>query len=66
MASTDETLRASLDRTQRKVVEKVLAEANGSVAEAAARLGIRRTSLYRIMKRYGIATPKRPEGEIHA
>jgi transcriptional regulator with GAF, ATPase, and Fis domain len=59
VASQGETLKVSLDRTERKVVEKVLAEAGGKVAEAAARLGIRRTSLYRIMRRYGIASPFR-------
>jgi transcriptional regulator of acetoin/glycerol metabolism len=53
------TLNAALQRTEREEVEKVLAQTNGNVAQAAARLGIRRTSLYRILKRYGIATPTR-------
>jgi len=48
-----------LERTERRAVEKVLAQTNGNVAQAAARLGILRTSLYRIMKRCGIATPSR-------
>jgi transcriptional regulator with PAS, ATPase and Fis domain len=55
--STNGALQAALERTERKTVEKVLARANGNVAEAAAMLGILRTSLYRIMKRCGIATP---------
>lgn len=37
-------------------MERALAYANGNVAAAAAELGILRTSLYRIMKRHGIAT----------
>lgn len=55
--STNGALQAALERTERETVEKVLARANGNVAEAAAMLGILRTSLYRIMKRCGIATP---------
>ena len=55
--STDGALKATLGRAEREAVEKVLAQANSNVAEAAAKLGILRTSLYRIMKRYGIATP---------
>ena len=55
----DGTLNTVLERTKREAVEKVLAQANGNVAEAAAMLGIVRPSLYRIMKRYGIATPTR-------
>ena len=57
-AGADESmLKAALERAEREAVEKVLAQANGNVAEAAAMLGILRTSLYRIMKRYGIAVP---------
>jgi transcriptional regulator of acetoin/glycerol metabolism len=55
--STNGALQAALERTERETVEKVLARTNGNVAEAAARLGILRTSLYRIMKRCGIAAP---------
>ncbi len=53
------SLHAALDRTERREVEDVLARTNGNVAEAAAMLGILRTSLYRIMKHYGIASPPR-------
>ena len=56
-ASTNGALQAALERTERATVEKVLARADGNVADAAAMLGILRTSLYRIMKRCGIATP---------
>ena len=56
-ARTDGALQAALERTERETVAKVLARANGNVAEAATRLGILRTSLYRIMKRCGIVTP---------
>jgi two-component system NtrC family response regulator len=56
---TDGTLKASLERTEREAVERVLARADGNVAEAATRLGVLRTSLYRIMKRCGIPPPSR-------
>lgn len=57
--SPNGALQAALERTERETVENVLARANGNVADAAAKLGILRTSLYRIMKRCGIATPSR-------
>jgi len=47
-------LQAALEHTERRAVEKVLAQTHGNVAQAATRLGILRTSLYRIMKRCGI------------
>jgi transcriptional regulator with GAF, ATPase, and Fis domain len=53
------TLNAALERTKREAVEKVLAQADGNVAKAAATLGILSTSLYRLMKRYGIDAPSR-------
>jgi transcriptional regulator of acetoin/glycerol metabolism len=57
--SHDGALQATLERTEYLAVKKVLAQANGNVTEAAALLGILRTSLYRIMKRYGIVyTPR--------
>ena len=54
---TDGTLKVALERAEREAVETVLAQTRGNVAEAAAILGIVRPSLYRIMKRYGMATP---------
>jgi len=54
---TDGTLKVALERAEREAVERVLAQVDGNVAEAAAILGVVRPSLYRIMKRYGIATP---------
>lgn len=56
MVPADRALKTALERTKREAVEKVLAQANGNVADAAVILGIVRPSLYRIMKRYGIAT----------
>jgi len=53
---TDGTLKEALERAEREAVERVLVQTNYNVAEAAARLGIVRPSLYRIMKRYGIAS----------
>ncbi|MFO7638387.1 MAG: helix-turn-helix domain-containing protein [bacterium] len=46
-----------MERAEREAIERVMAQTGGNVAEAAAILGIVRPSLYRIMKRYGIATP---------
>jgi transcriptional regulator of acetoin/glycerol metabolism len=63
MVSTDGALRATLECAEREAVEKVLVRAGGNVAEAAAALGILRTSLYRIIKRYGIAAPTRAKGK---
>jgi len=57
--ATNGALQTALERTERETVEKVLAQADGNVADAAAMLGILRTSLYRIMKRRGIAPPSR-------
>ena len=54
---TDGTLKVALERAERETVEKVMAQTGSNVAEAAAILGIVRPSLYRIMKRYGIASP---------
>jgi len=58
---TDGTLKVALERAERETVEGVLARTGGNVAEAAAILGIVRPSLYRIMKRYGIATPSQTQ-----
>ena len=58
---TDGTLNAAVERTKREAVENVLTQASGDTVEAAARLGILRTSLYRIMKRYGMATPTKTQ-----
>jgi len=57
--SDKEAFKGAVDSATREAVERVLAETNGSVTEAAAVLGILRTSLYRIMKRHGIAPPRR-------
>jgi transcriptional regulator of acetoin/glycerol metabolism len=62
MVRADKALKAALERTKCEAVEKVLVQANGNVAEGAAMLGILRTSLYRIMKRHGIATPTQQQG----
>ena len=51
------TLKAALKRVERETVERVLQRTGNDVAEAAAILGIVRPSLYRIMKRHGIAPP---------
>ena len=53
------TLKATLERAERETVERVMAQTHNNVAQAAAILGIARPSLYRIMKRCGIASPTR-------
>ncbi|MBN2466061.1 sigma 54-interacting transcriptional regulator [candidate division WOR-3 bacterium] len=58
---TDGTLKEALERAEREAVERVLVQTNHNVAEAAAILGIVRPSLYRIIKRYGIASPSRAQ-----
>jgi len=60
---TDGTLKVALERAERDAVERVMAQTNNNVAEAAAMLGIVRPSLYRIMKRYGIASPAQSKVE---
>ena len=61
---TDGTLSAALERTEREAVESVLARTHGNVAEAAAVLDIARTSLYRIMKRFGITSRMRAKAGL--
>ena len=53
------TLKGTLEHAERVAVERAMAQTQDNVAEAAAILGIARPSLYRIMKRYGIASPTR-------
>lgn len=55
------TLEDAVKLAKREAIERVLAQAGGNVARAAAKLGILRTSLYRIIKRYGIETAPRAE-----
>ena len=52
-------LELTVRRARQEAVELALVQANGNVADAAALLGILRTSLYRLMKRFGIAPPSR-------
>jgi len=61
---TDGTLKVALERAERETVERVMAQTQGNVAEAAAILGVVRPSLYRIMKRYGIATPTQTKDSV--
>lgn len=56
-------LKVSVESAKRNAVEKVLARTNGNFAEAAVILGVVRPSLYRIMKRYGIAAPTRAKNK---
>jgi transcriptional regulator with PAS, ATPase and Fis domain len=51
----DGTLKATLDQAEREAVERALAAAGGVVSAAARALGVERASLYRVMKRHGIA-----------
>lgn len=48
------TLQESVDRAVADRIRSALAEANGRESEAAARLGIERTTLFQWMKRLGL------------
>jgi DNA-binding NtrC family response regulator len=63
---TDGTLKVAIERAERETVERVMEQTQNNVAEAAAILGIVRPSLYRIMKRYGIASPTQSKVESPA
>jgi len=53
--NTTETLKSFMDRVEKEYIEKILAETNGRVSEAAKRLGIHRTMLYRKIKAKNIS-----------
>jgi two-component system NtrC family response regulator len=54
-AETAGTLQACLDRTAADHIRQTLARCGGVRVEAATMLGIERTTLYRLMKKYGIS-----------
>jgi DNA-binding NtrC family response regulator len=62
--TADGTLKAAWQRAEAETAERALAQAQGNVAEAAVIMGIAPSSLYRIMKQYGIAT--RPQIQTKA
>ena len=53
-ADPNETLNEHLDRAAAEKIRSVLHDAGGVRLDAAKRLGIERTTLYRLMKKYGI------------
>jgi DNA-binding NtrC family response regulator len=53
--TADETLQGVMDSAAAGRVRQVLEETGGKRAEAARRLGVDRTTLYRLMKKYGIS-----------
>jgi DNA-binding NtrC family response regulator len=57
-ASEDLDLRAMLAETEKRFIEKMLAEANGVQAEAARRLGLSRSDLSYKLSKYSIKAPK--------
>ena len=52
----------SLDAYEREALERALAESGGDAREAARRLGIGRSTLYRKLSRHEIAVPRRERG----
>ncbi|MEX2205731.1 MAG: helix-turn-helix domain-containing protein [Myxococcota bacterium] len=52
--SLSEGLQGFLEHAAAERIRKALADANGVKAEAARRLAIDRTTLYRLMRRYGV------------
>ena len=52
--SSNDGLRNFLDQAAAKRIRKVLEEEAGVRVEAARRLGVDRTTLYRLMRKYGI------------
>jgi len=54
-STQSENLQTFLDRAAADHVRAVLKEVGGARSEAAKRLGIERTTLYRLMRKYGIA-----------
>jgi DNA-binding NtrC family response regulator len=52
--SPGESLQGFLEHAAAERIRKALADANGVKAEAARRLAIDRTTLYRLMRRYGV------------
>jgi len=48
---------ATIDQMERRLIEDTLARLNGNQSEAARKLGISRSTLWRKLKRHGIATP---------
>jgi DNA-binding NtrC family response regulator len=57
----DGTLQAFLDRAAADRIRAVLADAGGVRAEAARRLGMDRTTLYRLMRKYGMLAAGRDD-----
>lgn len=55
ISTESENLQTFLDRAAADHVRAVLKEVGGARVEAAKRLGIERTTLYRLMRKYGIA-----------
>jgi DNA-binding NtrC family response regulator len=53
-----QTLAQARDVFERRVVTKVLAEANGNVSRAAERLGLDRTTLHRKLRGWGVEGAK--------
>ena len=50
----DERLKTVLEETERKHIERILGECGGSVSDAARRLGVGQSTLYRRMKALGV------------
>ena len=55
-SETDATLQSALDHASKKAIESALAATGGAKSDAAARLGIDRTTLYRLIRKYGMGS----------
>jgi two-component system NtrC family response regulator len=59
---TDFDLRAARSRVEREMIERALAQSNGTISTAARLLRISRPTLYALMEAHGIAAGSKPRG----
>jgi two-component system NtrC family response regulator len=52
------TLRVARDLREKELVQSVLEKTDGNVSKAAVELGISRPTLYQLLSRYGLRSPR--------